>query len=302
MVPDKMRAASQPCLDAAQAGRRPTAHVGVDRPCPRRGRRPGSALFAAVVLAAALAAGCSTAIQHGLDEASANEVTAALERAGIAADKIRDEAVGATGFIVQVEQDDAVRALEVLRASGLPRGHRSGFAEVYAQPSLVPTATEERARYVEALSGEIQRTLESVDGVVAARVHLVLAEVDPLAANDRPRIPAQAAVLLKARPGLPPIKESDVQKLVAGSVPGLAAASVAVVILPGAAQPARDPFPYSDLGPFRVAASSRPVAIAAVAVVLSVLALLAILLLYVARRLATAQRELATLPRPPERA
>src|SRR4029079_8098004 len=105
-------------------------------------------------------------------------------------------------------QADAVRALELLRAAGLPRGQRTGFAEVYGQPSLVPTATEERARYVEALSGEIERTLETVDGVVSARVHLVLEESDPL--DGKSRVPAQAAVLLKTRPNLPQVKEADV--------------------------------------------------------------------------------------------
>jgi type III secretion protein J len=263
---------------------------------PDRMRADGGAcLVLGFIALAALA--CSTPIQHGLDEPAANEVVAALERGGIAAEKLRDEAAGPSAFIVRVEQGDAVRALELLRAAGLPRGHRNGFAEVYAQPSLVPTATEERARYVEALSGEIQRTLESVDGVVAARVHLVLAEQDPLAEDGKPRVPAQAAVLLKARPGQPPIKDVEVQKLVAGSVPGLAPAAVAVVILPGAAEPSVERPPYVELGPFRVASSSRPLALVAIALVLAVLALLSLLLLYMARRLSAAQRALARAPR-----
>src|SRR2546421_6684376 len=57
---------------------------------------------------------CSTPIRHGLEEPAANEVAAALERAGISAEKARDDAVGGTGFVVKVDQGDAVRALEVL--------------------------------------------------------------------------------------------------------------------------------------------------------------------------------------------
>src|SRR5688572_22606510 len=121
---------------------------------------------------------CSTPIRHGLEEASANEVVSALERAGIGAQKAHDEVSGPTSFLVRVSQGDAVRALEVLHTLGLPRGRRTGFAEVYANPSLIPTPTEERARYLEALSGEIERTLETVDGVVGARVHIVLEEMD----------------------------------------------------------------------------------------------------------------------------
>jgi type III secretion protein J len=255
----------------------------------------------ALLLALALglpAIACWTPIRHGLDEPAANEVMAALERAGIAAEKVRDEpaaggAAGGAAFVVRVADEDAVRALDLLHGLGLPRGRRSGFAEVYAQPSLVPTSTEERARYVQALSGEIERTLESVDGVVSARVHLVMAEVDPLSVDGKPRVPAQAAVLLKARPGVPPIKEGEVQKLVAGSVPGLAPASVAVVVTPTADAPTAGPPPLEVVGPLRMSPGSRPLLLATLAGALGALVLLAFLLLFTARRLAATQRRLA---------
>jgi len=152
---------------------------------------------------------------------AANEVLTALERGGIEACKTRDESNG-EAFIISVPKVQAVRALQILQSLGLPRGRRAGFGEVYKQASLVPTPTEERARYLEALAGEIERTLETVDGVVTARVHLVFAEPDPLAMDGRPRVAAQAAVLLKVRPTPPGLREADVQKLVAGSVAGLA--------------------------------------------------------------------------------
>jgi type III secretion protein J len=236
--------------------------------------------------------GCSTPIRHGLDEPAANEVVTALERTGIGAEKLRDDASGPTAFVVRVSSDDAVRALDTLHALGLPRGQRTGFAEIYGQPSLVPTATEERARYLEALSGEIERTLETVDGVVSARVHLVMEESDAL--ETRPRVPARAAVLLKTRPDLAQLKEAEVQKLVAGSVPGLAPAAVAVVSTPAAqARPAGD---LAPVGPLRVSPGTRSLLIGTLVTVLGVLAALALLLLVTARKLAAAQRTLA--PRP----
>src|SRR5579872_4609434 len=191
-------------------------------------------LVAAAALAVAAAA-CSTNILHGLDERGANETVAALEHAGVGADKqVDDDGLGAGSaavFRVRVARADEARALEVLRAQGLPRDRRHGFAEVYGQPSLIPTASEERARYLDALAGEVARTLEMADGVVGARVHLVLEESDPLSGDVKPRAPARAAVLIKARAGRPPaLSTADVQKLVAGSVPGLDPASVAVVV------------------------------------------------------------------------
>jgi len=245
----------------------------------------------ALVLAIALALGaaaCSTNLLHGLDEGSANETIAALERAGIATEKVADEG-STTAFTVRIARHDAGKALDLLRSLGLPRDRRHGFAEVYGQPSLIPTPSEERARYLEALGGEIERTLETADGVVSARVHLVLEESDPLAAESRPRTAARAAVLLKVRGGRAPLPGGDVQKLVAGSVPGLDPAAVAVVVTSAPETAEASDASLAALGPLRVASGSRPLLITAIVVGLALLAVLASLLLLTARRLAALQ-------------
>jgi len=245
----------------------------------------------AIVLALVLldGAACSTSLLHGLDEGSANETIAALERAGIATEKLADEG-STTAFTVRIARHDAGKALDLLRSLGLPRDRRHGFAEVYGQPSLIPTPSEERARYLEALGGEIERTLETADGVVSARVHLVLEENDPLAAEPKPRTAARAAVLLKVRGGHAPLPQGDVQKLVAGSVPGLDPAAVAVVVTsaPETAETAEGTS-MTALGPLRIASGSRPMLIAGIVVGLALLAVLAGLLLLMARRLAALQ-------------
>ena len=261
---------------------------------------------ALAALAAAVAvAGCSTAILHEVDERSANEVLGALERAGIAADKAPDDAAvgaGAPSFTVRVARGDGARALELLRALGLPHDRRRGFAETYAQPSLIPTASEERARYLDALAGEIERTLESADGVVSARVHLVPETVDPLAdpaaGAARQGGGARAAVLLKARGGRAPLAARDVQKLVAGSVPGLDPDAVAVVVTP-APEPALAGEGLAALGPLRLTPASRSLLVGLFAVALVTVAVLALLLLITARRLAAHER--ASSAPPPSR-
>ena len=258
----------------------------------RAGRRAGAvptALAALAALAALTTAACSTNLLHGIDERSANETIAALEHGGIATEKVADDATPPT-FTIRVGRGDAARGLDLLRSLGLPRDRRHGFAEVYGQPSLIPTASEERARYLDTLGGELERTLETVDGVVSARVHLVLEEAEPLAAVEpRPRTAARAAVLLKARGGRPPLSEGDVQRLVAGSVPGLQPAAVAVVVTGGATAPeaaSPSPGPLAAVGPLRVTSGSRPLLVTAIVVGLAVLAVLAVLLMLTARRLA----------------
>lgn len=257
-----------------------------------------------MVFAAAMMAGaCSTNILHGIDERSANEATAALERAGIGAEKLADEGAAAgsgAAYTIRVAHADGTRAVDLLRALGLPHERRRGFAETYGQPSLIPTPSEERARYVDALAGEIEQTLESADGVISARVHLVLEESDPLAADSKPRNPARAAVLLKARPGTAPFNEADVQKLVAGSVAGLQATSVSVVVTAAADPTATTGASLAALGPLRITPGTRPLLLAALVAGLALLALLATLLLVTARRIAALERAAGGKASPPQ--
>jgi len=254
--------------------------------------RPGAARVALLASLLAVAGACSTNILHGIDERAANDAARALERAGIGAEKLAEEG-GAAGssarFTLRVARGDGARALDLLRALGLPREPRHGFSETYGQPSLIPTPSEERARYVDALAGEIERTLETVDGVVSARVHLVLEEADPLAVDAKPRAPARAAVLLATRPGRTPIAREDVQRLVAGSVSGLDAAAVAVVVTAAPAASEDEPA-MAAVGPLRVTPGSRALLVGALAAGLGLLAVLAALLLVTARRLAALER------------
>ena len=144
----------------------------------------GDRWLAKLALLASLG-GCTTGVLHGLDEPSANESLAALERVGIGAEKIAEEGGQSARVRRARARGDAARALDVLRARGLPRERRHGFAEVYGQPSLIPSTSEERARYLAATAGELERTLETAEGVVSARVHLVLEEPDPLVARGQ---------------------------------------------------------------------------------------------------------------------
>jgi type III secretion protein J len=256
----------------------------------------GVALGAAFLMGA-----CSTNILHGVDERSANEATAALERAGIGAEKVADEgsmasAGGGGSYTVRVARGDGTRAVDLLRALGLPHERRRGFSETYGQPSLIPTPSEERARYLDALAGEIERTLEAADGVVSARVHLVLEESDPLGPEGKPRNAARAAVLLKARPGRAPLAEGEVQKLVAGSIAGLDPAAVSVVSTVAADPGDAAGAPLATLGPLRITPGTRPLLVIALGAALGLLGMLAALLFVTARRLSALERRAARVP------
>jgi len=186
-----------------------------------------AAICVLTVCAGGSAACARVSVQTALPEEGANEVARALLQAGIPAEK--SASPGEEGrFAVEVPAADAARAFDVLRSAGLPRAEARGFAELYAGDRLVPTASEDRARLQAAMVGELSRSIESVEGVLSARVHLSLPERDPLA-DGAGAEPVRASVLIRHGALAPPLDEGSVRRLVAGGVPGLTAENVAVV-------------------------------------------------------------------------
>ena len=191
------------------------------------------------LLLAALLAGCGDEpLLHDLAERQANEVLVALDEEGLAASKSRQDGTDAA-WTVAVPRGQAGKAHRLLAARQLPRARPQGLGEVFAPGSLVPTPVEERARWLHALSGELSRSVEALDGVVEARVHLGLPAEDPL----RPgfRAAPRAAVLVKCRPAACAslrALEPGLRSLVAGAAEGLAPEAVAVVIAEAAPVPA----------------------------------------------------------------
>src|SRR6187549_3415938 len=175
------------------------------------------------------AAAGGESIQHGLDERQANEIQSVLVERGLDAEKAAEPGKKPT-WSIQVPQDQATDAVRILSELGLPRPRAGGLAEIFGKGSLVPSPAEERARYQEAVSGELVRTLESVEGVASARVHLVL---PPPPRPGLAPAPAKASAFLKVRPGMVDrvnhMKE-DLRALVAGGVENLSPGEVTLVV------------------------------------------------------------------------
>jgi len=199
-----------------------------------------SALRAATAaLCLVLLAACGEQdLYTGLSQRQANEMTALLRNAGIAADK---QARDGSTFAVVAPRTRFSDAIEILRASGYPRDGYDTLGQVFKKEGFVSSPLEERARLSHALSQEISNTIASIDGVVVARVHLSVPERDPLA--DRAP-PSSASVFIKHRPGVDlNARLGQIKALVVNALPGLSYDNVTVALFAAEPLPTRAPVP-----------------------------------------------------------
>ena len=142
-----------------------------------------------------LLAGCEkeTTLHSGLAEQQANLVMAALLDDGIACHKTPGEE---GTWNVMVDESKFAAAVNLLERKGLPRRAHQGIGEVFKKTGMISSPSEERIRFMDALAQDLARTISCIDGVIDARVHVVLPENDPFARNA---LPSSAAVAIRSR-------------------------------------------------------------------------------------------------------
>ncbi|MEG6585877.1 flagellar basal-body MS-ring/collar protein FliF [Dendrosporobacter sp. 1207_IL3150] len=158
----------------------------------------------------------------GMEARDAGEVAAKLKEAKITFEP--QETANGTAILVSAKDVHRVR-LE-LASQGLPRGHK-GF-EIFDQNKFGVTEFQNKVYLLQALQGELTRTIEQMTEVEKARVHIVLPEDSLYKKNEKP---ATASIMLKLRPSAQLNKQQikGVVNLVAHSVQGLKAENVTIV-------------------------------------------------------------------------
>ena len=190
--------------------------------------RAPTAFLPAIVLCACLA-GCTIDLYSNLSEQDTNEIIAELSKAGIRASK---ESPDGKSWTVRVAESDMPRSIERLKAAALPREKRASMGELFQRDNLISTPSEERVRFVYAVSEELSRTLSQIDGVVTARVHVVMPANDPLATRVQP---SSASVFIKHRANVDlQFLAASIKNLVVKSIEGLTFENVSVSFFPAA--------------------------------------------------------------------
>lgn len=174
-----------------------------------------------------LLTGCKVDLYTNLDEPQANEMVAILLQNGIPAGRSVQKGGKLT---VTVEESRFADAVTILGRSGLPRQEFQTLGDVFKKDGLVSSPVQDRARMIFALSQELSRTVAAIDGVLTARVHLVLPENDPLRQN---LVPSSASVFIRHDPKVAiDDKLASIKMLIANGVAGLAYDRVSVVVVP----------------------------------------------------------------------
>jgi flagellar M-ring protein FliF len=161
----------------------------------------------------------------GMADADAAAVSDALAAANFDWRVNRDTAQ------VEVPAADLARARILLAGQGLPKSSAFGASVAGAGLTDMPLGASrsvEAARLKAALEAELAASVEAIDGVKAARVHVAAAEPSVFI---RDRAPPSASVFVTLAPGrsLSDAQVRAVIWLVATSVPGLSADRVSLV-------------------------------------------------------------------------
>lgn len=188
-----------------------------------------AALFTVGLAAAAwlaLQSPTQAPLYAGLAEADKAAVAEALQASGIG--YTLDPASGA----LSVDAEKLHEAKMMLAAQGLPKAQPSGDAMLAALPMGASRALEGETLRA-AREADLARTIEAIDAVRVARVHLATADESVFVRDSRP---AAASVMLTMQQGrsLSEAQVRAIRHLVASSVPGMAAEQVSVIDQSGA--------------------------------------------------------------------
>ena len=156
----------------------------------------------------------------GLERSDVNQIGIVLSDVGIPFD------VSSDGTSVMVPVGKTGQARMLLAEKGLPTSTNAGYELFDNVGSLGLTSFMQGVTKVRALEGEIARTIQSIAGIKAARVHIVMGEAGNF--RQAQRQPSASVVIRTA--GLDAARSAaSIRYMVAAAVPGLATENVTIL-------------------------------------------------------------------------
>ncbi|MDP2570327.1 type III secretion inner membrane ring lipoprotein SctJ [Photobacterium damselae subsp. piscicida] len=175
--------------------------------------------------------GCQAELYTGVSQKEGNEMLSVLLSEGVVATKEPDKD---NTVKLMVDNAQIVFAIDALKRKGYPREQFSTLKEVFPKDNLISSPLAERARLIYAKSQELSATLSQIDGVLVARVHVVLKDQNlrPVRPGERPT-PASASVFIKHAADVAlDSYVPQIKLLVNNSIEGLNYDRISVVMVP----------------------------------------------------------------------
>lgn len=171
-------------------------------------------LSMAIILAAALYVNkpAYETLYVGLETMDLNKISVALAESNV------NFQVGPDGTSIQVPVGMTSKARLLLAERGLPDSANAGYELFDNVGSLGLTSFMQEVTRVRALEGEIGRSIQQIDGVAAARVHIVMPDVGNFRRGEQK---PTASVMIRASVSAGRKAAASIRHLVASAVPGL---------------------------------------------------------------------------------
>lgn len=178
------------------------------------------AILAIYLLLGAVSKPSYSTLMTGIEPAQTGKMTSALSAKGIAYELQNN------GTALAVQSTQTAQARIALASAGLLENTQPGFS-LFEKTSLGESTFQQQVTYQRALQGQLDQTINQINGVSGANVELVL----PNAQNElfsESTTPASAAVLLSGSSALEPSTVRGIAHLVASSVKGLKLGNVTI--------------------------------------------------------------------------
>jgi len=182
-----------------------------------------------------LLGGCKTELYSGLSQLEGNEMYAILRSSGL---NVEMEVLGVgkdQSVRLELPEQQVARAISLLQRQGYPKQHFASMGDIFNKDGLISSPIEEKARFLYAVSQELSNTLSNIDGVLVARVHVVMQEGDKFDKNPKP---STASVFIKyVEDATIDTLTPKIKALVANSILGLEYDQVSVALFPSSMKP-----------------------------------------------------------------
>jgi len=173
-----------------------------------------------VMLLQMVSAPSYTTMLTGLEPAQTAKMTAALDQKGISYQLQNN------GTALAVPTNETAQARVALASAGLLEGNQQGFS-LFDKTSLGETPFQQQVNYQRALQGQLDQTIDQIQGISGAQVELVLPNTQTQLFSEN-QVPPSASVLLSGSSALEPSTVRGIAHLVASSVPGLKVSNVTI--------------------------------------------------------------------------